>query len=410
MLVGTGTSVNTNSEIAGREAAANAMAAMETGDTPGFAIAFCSGRHNETEVLRAVENTLQIDDVIGGAAPGIITNAVLSYFEFECSVAVFPKRLGAPEIIIETYEGDTERSAGIRLGRRLAALSHDGQSVLLFYDSLKSSPPPELYVGSYLMDGIYEGLGARNVNIIGAGVLADMLKRSFIFGNGKVMKHAVLACLLPRSLNIVSTTMHGCVPASPYMKVTKIEGSILYELDGMPALEVVKQHLPEMTDISENKVALSVTIGENHGDKFGDFKEEDYVNRLVMSANPEDGSLTLFEADFEVGSEVQIMSRDNELMLKSVSRGTDKLLDGLGDRDVLLATYIDCLGRTGAFNGCPEEEAELVRQRVGEKLPLFGLYSGVEIAPLLGKSRPLDWTGVLSVISMEPLVEAEVNA
>ena len=407
MLIGTGTSVNTNSELAGREAAMNALAAMEPGDTPGFAMAFCSGRHNEEDVLRAVESALKITDIIGGAAPGVITNDVLSYFEFECSVAVFPKRFGAPRIFIESYEGNTEKSAGVKLGRRLAEASGIDQSVLLFYDSLKSSPPPELYVGSYLMDGIYEGLGNKKLNIVGAGVLADMLKRSFIFGGGEVMKHAVLACLLPKSLNIFSTTMHGCVPASPYMKVTKIEGSTLYELDGMPALEAIKQHLPAMSDLTKSNVALSVTIGENHGDKFGEYKEEDYVNRLVMSANPEDGSLTLFEADFEVGSEVQIMSRDNDLMLKSVSHGTDKLLSEMGDKDILLATYIDCLGRTGAFNGCPEEEAELVRQRVGDKVPLFGLYSGVEIAPLLGKSRPLDWTGVLSVISMTSPGEIE---
>jgi small ligand-binding sensory domain FIST len=194
--------------------------------------------------------------------------------------------------------------------------------------------------------------------------------------------------------------MHGCIPASPYMKVTKIEGPILYELDNKPALEMVQHHLPEMQNLSENNVALSITIGENHGDKYGDFKEENYVNRLVMSANVEDGSLILFEADFEVGTEVQIMSRDNDLMLKSVAKGTERLLEGIQEDKALLATYIDCLGRTGAFNGCDQEEAELVRQRIGNRLPLFGFYSGVEIAPLLGKCRPLDWTGVGSIISM----------
>jgi len=30
---------------------------------------------------------------------------------------------------------------------------------------------------------------------------------------------------------------------------------------------------------------------------------------------------------------------------------------------------------------------------------LLGFYSGVEVAPLLGKSRGLDWTGVLLVFA-----------
>jgi hypothetical protein len=33
--------------------------------------------------------------------------------------------------------------------------------------------------------------------------------------------------------------------------------------------------------------------------------------------------------------------------------------------------------------------------------PLFGVYSGVEISPLLGKSRGLDWTGVLLVLAKD---------
>lgn len=40
-------------------------------------------------------------------------------------------------------------------------------------------------------------------------------------------------------------------------------------------------------------------------------------------------------------------------------------------------------------------------QRVMNKYntPLLGFYSGVEVAPILGKSRGLDWTGVLMVLA-----------
>ncbi len=33
--------------------------------------------------------------------------------------------------------------------------------------------------------------------------------------------------------------------------------------------------------------------------------------------------------------------------------------------------------------------------------PLIGFYSGVEIAPFNGYSRPLDWTGVLTTLSCD---------
>ena len=47
------------------------------------------------------------------------------------------------------------------------------------------------------------------------------------------------------------------------------------------------------------------------------------------------------------------------------------------------------------------EEAGLLQGQLGAKTPLLGFYSRVEIAPFLGRSRPLDWTGVLTAFTME---------
>jgi hypothetical protein len=79
-------------------------------------------------------------------------------------------------------------------------------------------------------------------------------------------------------------------------------------------------------------------------------------------------------------------------------------LDGepaLDGADPLLALYIDCAGRTSSFCGAEEEEAEIVQSLLGPEVPLLGLYSGTEIAPLMGRSRSLDYTGVLSIFCGE---------
>ena len=78
----------------------------------------------------------------------------------------------------------------------------------------------------------------------------------------------------------------------------------------------------------------------------------------------------------------------------------------------MFALYIDCAGRTSAFSGADVEEAAILQYRqsaradleqaeLGPETPLLGFYSGVEIAPLLGRSRPLDWTGVLTLFTLE---------
>ena len=64
--------------------------------------------------------------------------------------------------------------------------------------------------------------------------------------------------------------------------------------------------------------------------------------------------------------------------------------------------YIDCAGRSASFSETLIEEASEISYVFKQaNVPLLGFYSGVEIAPLLGKSRGLDWTGVLLVLTEE---------
>ena len=46
-----------------------------------------------------------------------------------------------------------------------------------------------------------------------------------------------------------------------------------------------------------------------------------------------------------------------------------------------------------------EEAAEVQAQCNDFGVPLLGIYCGVEIAPFLGKSRGLDWSGVFVVFA-----------
>lgn len=53
------------------------------------------------------------------------------------------------------------------------------------------------------------------------------------------------------------------------------------------------------------------------------------------------------------------------------------------------------------FGASIEEAAEVLQAFARHGCPLFGFYSGVEVAPMPDKSRGLDWTGVLIVLAKE---------
>jgi hypothetical protein len=402
--VGLGQGIGPDSEAVGREAARQALAGLAPGDPPAWAVAFSGGRHDGPRVFAAMRDALAGVPLIGGAAVGTITRHAVGYSGFECAVAAFPASLGVPTILAEAGLDHGEAAVGERLGRRIRAAARPGATVILFYDSVRSAPPPVLHAGSRLVEGIYAGLDGLDVHLVGGGTIANIqVTSSYVFDGTKSTHHAAVAVILPPTLTADTVILHGCVPASSFMEITRVEGAVVYELDGRPAIEALETMLGmPIDDKRAEDLSLRVTLGEKHGDPFSPYDESAYVNRLIVAADAKSGALTLFEADFRAGSRVQFMARDNDMMLASVKRRTKALMERLADKACVLGLYFDCAGRSGLVSGSTSEEAQLMVRLCRPDLPVLGFFSGVEIAPLMGRSRPLDWTGVLTVIHRTP--------
>lgn len=394
---------NTSSGTAGRQAAAVALATLPDGSKPGWALVFAGGRHDPNELLTGLRAELGSIPIVGGSAAGTLTRASRTYQGDECAVAVFPDSLPPPTILIQGGLEQGEKQVGLRLGARVRKAAADGQTVMLFYDSIHSSPPPVLHVGSYLTDGVYAGLADRDVHLIGAGLIGDhRLTRSFVFNGEKCVRHAAVAVILPAEIKSRTTIMHGCSPISEPMEITRIDGATVYELDGKRAFDVLMERLkPGGNGHSAlQRISLNLTLGEKRGYPHAEYNESNYVNRLIVTGDPDAGSVTLFEADFRHGTRVQVMARDNAMMINSVRERTQEILGQVNGNEPFLGLYIDCAGRCKGFSGADVEEGDILACELGESIPLLGFYSGVEIAPVNRRSRPLDWTGVLTLFSL----------
>jgi hypothetical protein len=365
-------------------------------------VAFCGGKHDGAAVLRAIRATYgERVPVVGGSTAGVIWRGGLGYSGLELGLAAFVDEDVLPAVVAtHDLDGDGgEHASGSRLGAKIGEVAGDGAVVLLFYDSVASGVPLRLHCGSPLVAGLEAGLGGRRARLIGGGMLTDMnLSGGWVFDGRGIAKHAAVAMVFPTSVAEETMILHGCRPVSTFMEISRIDGAEVYELDGQPALEVIERMLGVRLDgVGGQSLSLMATLGVKHGDPFAPYDENAYVNRLILHANRATGSITLFEPDFYRGARVQVMARDNALMLDSVRNGV-AAMNRLGRRDCFLGLYIDCAGRASARSGAGVEEAELVGLGLDPLIPLLGFYSGVEIAPFAGYSRPLDWTGVLTVL------------
>ncbi|GEO39290.1 hypothetical protein SAE02_34380 [Skermanella aerolata] len=408
-LIGVGRSNNPDPREAGAEAAHRAADMLRTADEPAWVLMFCGGKHDPSAVLAGLRSVVGSVPVVGGSAAGTVTSAGFGYSGFEVAVGLFPATLGLPDILVDDGLLEGEAAAGRRLGESLRGLAGDDRVVLLFYDSLAATDPPRLHPASPLVDGIYDGMGEGageggrpcRPHLVGAGALTDMnLSDGYVFDGTRPKKHSAVAVVLPAAITAETAILHGCVPVSSFMTITDIDGAEVFELDGKPALDVIETMLGmDIADDDGRNLSLMVTLGEKHGDPFADYDENRYVNRLILQVASDRRSITLFEPDFRRGSVVQIMSRDNGLMVQSVRDGVRLMNRRVSGQRPLMALYIDCAGRASARSGSEIEEAEVLLDEIDIRAPLLGFYSGVEIAPVDEmRSRPLDWTGVLTVL------------
>jgi hypothetical protein len=370
-------------------------------DNPSLIMAFSGGKLDPFAVRAALADAVGPVPVVGGSAAGAISRSGSGYSGFELGLVAFDDPTTAPRVILGHGLDRDEKQAGAEIGLQVRNSVAEKSVVLLLFDSVASTQPPRLHAASSIVAGFNEAVGNAPVNLLGGGLLTDMnMSGAWVFDGEGVSKHIAVALVFPPNVDAETVILHGCRPVSAFMEITRIDGATVYELDGEPALKVIERMLSlPIGGGRGQELSLVATLGQKQGDPYAPYDEKSYVNRLILSADSSKGSITLFEPDFELGALVQIMSRDNGLMLDSVRRGVEEMNRTVAGHDNLLGLYIDCAGRASARSGSAVEEAELVVRGLDPEVPLLGFYSGVEVAPFDGeRSRPLDWTGVLTVL------------
>ena len=371
-----------------------------------FVITFCSGQLDHNEFFKGVQSIVGTEvPVIGGSAAGIITNDYLSYEGYPAGIAIIQADNFQHKVAVASNLDKNEKTAGNRLAEELTD-ELKGKLLLLFYDSIKipatKDAPPVLNASSPLIKGIEKKLRST-IPIIGAGLIGGHdFGPTKQFCGSFVDSQSAVGAMLSGDFTPYFRIMHGCNPLDGvYHKITKIKDSVIYELDGKPIVEMIDELYGNKNWHNQHPVNL-LTIGVNYGRKFDESKEANYVNRLITGVLFDKQGIGIFEPDLAPGVEIQFMLRDSSKMIESARRNSDEIMTQIRSdgKKALFGIYIDCAGRAAEqSNTITEEAVEVQKVFNANQTPLIGFYSGVEVAPLLKRSRGLDWTGVLLIFA-----------
>ncbi|MEA3281732.1 MAG: FIST N-terminal domain-containing protein [Euryarchaeota archaeon] len=177
-------------------------------------------------------------------------------------------------------------------------------TAILIADGLSGMGERVALLASYLF--------GRGLRIVG-GMAGDDFKmeKTFVFSDDTVRTDAIGVCLLASKMPLFTGVKHGHTPVSRELKATRTEGSVLYEINNMPAWDAWKEETAETarkSGIDANQLKTPAEIAQfcaNSQLGLATEKEGEYKIRWPVSAN-EDGSLN-FACDIAEGAIFRIM-------------------------------------------------------------------------------------------------------
>jgi hypothetical protein len=394
---GVGMSYHHNPNVAGREAAEQALQKAGVAK-PDFVFMFGSIGYDQRSLVRAVREITGGAPLTGCSAEGTIDGDNADESNFSVLVtAISSEELHWRNGLTSGLRADP-RDAGKRVAQDL--LPHlsaetiglfvfpDGVSLSLehFFAGLEGTLSSERFLPMW-------GGGAGNNYIFG--------EPTYQYCDDEVVSDGVSYALLSGKAQASWAISHSLIPIGGERKVTRSQGNVIYEIDGKPATEVLNEYLPEGALADErdwSRYAYSLALTSKAPSYM---KDEEYIVRGVPQLNLTDGSVTV-QTEVTEGTSVWFSSRDKEKITAGLDRMAAQIKEQLGGAQPKLVFQFECSTR-GKLMFREQEKLQLLkrlRQSVNPNVPWAGFYTeGRELGPVEKHNDPHLLTSVVLALS-----------
>lgn len=311
------------------------------------------------------------------AGDGCLTVAVAHFESTEIKSAWAP----APQL-------ERSRTAGQQLGTHLAG--PDLTAVFVITDGLTIN-------GSELVAGLSESVDEGVV--ISGGMAGDntAFSATWVVSGGEIRSGiAAAVAFYGPNVRVTTGSRGGWSKFGPERYVTRSEGSVLYELDGQPALKLYKRYLGDLVDELPASALLFPLAVRHPGD------DDHSVVRTILAVDEADQSMT-FAGDVPQGHIAQLMHANTESLITGAEEAMEQALDTVEPSTPVLSLAISCVGRRLVLGSRVEEEVEAVFDLLPPGSQQVGFYSYGEISATNGgRCELLNQTMTITTISEAP--------
>ncbi len=246
----------------------------------------------------------------------------------------------------------------------------------------------------------YAYAGATKVGGLASG--AERAGEQVLFAGKKVARAGAVVTTLAGDLRLVPAVAQGCRPVGPIARVTACEANLLRELDGVPALQAVREILRRAPEGDRALARTTLSIGvETDPFAFGggdsaDAEAETWLVRNILGIDAKDGGIYVGDA-LRPGRRVRLHVRDRATSAEDLERTLLAAADGAGARPAA-ALLFSCSGRGMNLYGVPDHDTRAFHARFGSGVPVGGFFCNGEIGPVGGATHLHGFTSAFGLI------------
>jgi hypothetical protein len=293
---GVGMSRHHNPNVAGREAAEQALEKAGV-DRPDIVIMFASIGYDQHSLLRTVRETTGGAPLSGCSAGGTINGEDADESNFSVVVtAICSEELRWHNGIVRGLVEDDSRAVGQRVANDLLPrLSAETIGLFVFPDGRVDFGVSRDNLDNFFAE-LEENLPSEQFLPMWGGGANDsfnMASPPYQYCDDEVISGGVSYALLSGKAQAGWAISHACIPIGGERIVTRSRGNVIYEIDDKPAVEVLKEYLPEQAlaeDRDWMRYAISLALCFRAPSYM---KDEEYVVRGEPAVKMTNGSITV---------------------------------------------------------------------------------------------------------------------
>lgn len=379
--IGIGLSTEKDYSLAAKEAVR--MAGMDmVSEKVDMAIVFSSRDLSSIGLLKSIALSIGGEvPLIGCSATALLTPHGIIKHGVLVVLLNIPAAIQTTTAYIQELKNRKGTEGGRELADRLLADFKETRRVmsLVFADSSTED-------AANLVAGMREKLGKIFPILVGSLSGNRQPHRTYLYFNHNVLMDSALGALWGGKFGFGLGSYHGWKPLGKPRTVTRSHDNIVEEIDGEYALKIYEEYFgTSAAELRKNFRIISMLypLGisiDNEGEYL-------LRNAVVIEEN---GSLR-FQADIKQGSIVKLMLATKESCLDAARRAAEEakrnLLMGLANETAKtlnkrVVFVFESLSRQMLLNKDTTQEVKIIKDVFGPDVPLVGVYTYGEQAPL----------------------------